>query len=166
MEVPREHKGVAGQLLRHLPFGNHRLPFHFWSQMILCVTVLKYLSVLEDPGWGRQVVRSTVDIISTMDSVTQKLDLSSDELGPRSDENLFMLLSKLLTKCRIWAVVRLSQGSLDKDGESCQSADPATTKTGYMPDLDHMVWMQSMDLESDQWLEDAMGWLAGSSHME
>jgi hypothetical protein len=40
------------------------LPFHFWSQMVLCVAVLKYLVVLEDPVWDCQAVRNTVDVIS------------------------------------------------------------------------------------------------------
>ena len=142
------------------------LPFHFWSQMILCVTVLKYLLVLEDPAWDCQAVRNTVDLISTIDCMIQRLDLGSKEPGLQCDDNLFKLFSNLLSKCRMWAGARSDMASRIQhvDARSCQSADPgAASHNSYIPDLDRMVWMQSMDLESDQWFEDAMGWLTASS---
>jgi hypothetical protein len=43
-----------------------------------------------------------------------------------------------------------------------ESDSGATSYNSYIPDLDHMIWMQSMDLESDQWFEEAMGWPAVS----
>ena len=52
-------------------------PFQFWSQMILCITLLKYLSTLKDPEWDRQAVQNTVNLTSTMDDILQKLNLSS-----------------------------------------------------------------------------------------
>ncbi|KAK9418998.1 hypothetical protein SUNI508_07519 [Seiridium unicorne] len=57
------------------------LPFHFWSQMIMCVTILKYLSTLADPSWDCQAVRNTIDLTSTMDRMVEKLDLASREPG-------------------------------------------------------------------------------------
>ncbi|KAI3316856.1 putative C6 transcription factor [Xylariaceae sp. AK1471] len=135
------------------------LPFHFWSQMILCVTVLKYLSVLGDPAWDCQAVRNTVDIISTMDRMVQKLDLTSKEPSLQCDDNLFKLLSRLLVRCREWASTRLhiEPPVLDADAGSWQTVEIGATGHGHFNlDLDQMVWMQSMDLESDQWLESVL----------
>ncbi|KAF2492494.1 hypothetical protein BU16DRAFT_574455 [Lophium mytilinum] len=136
------------------------LPFHFWSQMILCVTVLKYLSVLEDPAWDCQEVRNTVDLIATMDCMIEKLDRVCIESSLQCDDSLFGLLSKLLAKCRVWAGARLNKASLIQDAEGlpCQSAASGeTSHINSIPDLDQMIWMQSIDLENDQWLQEALG---------
>ncbi|KAF2813174.1 uncharacterized protein BDZ99DRAFT_251042 [Mytilinidion resinicola] len=134
------------------------LPFHFWSQMIMCVTILKYLSVLEDPAWNRQEVRNTVDLIATMDCMIQKLDRVCIESNFQCDDSIFNLLSKLLSKCRVWAGARLNTSQIqDAEAGPYRSADPCeTSHNSSIPDLDQMIWMQSMDLEDDQWFEDAM----------
>lgn len=140
------------------------LPFHFWSQMILCVTVLKYLSVLEDPAWDRQAARNTVDLVSTIDCMVRKLDQSSEEPGFQCDDSLFKLLSKLLNKSRIWAEGRMAPQTQDGGAMPHDStgSDAASHSSSYIPDLDQMVWIQSMDLENDQWFEETMGWPTGS----
>lgn len=133
------------------------LPFHFWSQMILCIMILKYLSVLEDPAWNCQEVRNTVDLIATIDCMIQKLDRVSIESSLQCDDSLFNLLSKLLNKCRVWADARLGMVSQIQDAEAVpyQSTDPSkTSHNSYIPDLDQMAWVQSMDLENDRWFED------------
>ncbi|CAG7938510.1 unnamed protein product [Penicillium nalgiovense] len=133
-------------------------PFYFWSQMILSITLLKYLSTLKDPEWDCQAVRNTVDLTSAMDCMLQKLDQSSKEL--QCDDHLLKLLSKLLTKCRRWAEARLKMASQLQDMGStpCQSSNPDTTSHDHhIPYLDQMVWMQSMDLGNDQWFEDVLG---------
>ncbi|KAL2814865.1 hypothetical protein BDW59DRAFT_17638 [Aspergillus cavernicola] len=146
-------------------------PFHFWSQMILSITLLKYLSTLQDPDWDCQAVRNTVPLVSTMDSMRQKLDLSGRELSElqRCEDHLLGYLVKLLTKCRVWAEVRWNMGSgsgVERQNVERRSACPAggspegTYRGGnnhHIPDLDQMVWMQSMDLGDDQWFESVLG---------
>ncbi|GIJ92503.1 hypothetical protein Asppvi_001781 [Aspergillus pseudoviridinutans] len=135
-------------------------PFHFWSQMILTVTLLKYLSTLKDPEWDCQAVRNTVHLISTMDCMLQKLDLSSKEPELQCNDHLLKFLSKLLTRCRLWAESRWNIASQIHDVETrpCQSANPDTTSHNHhIPDLDQMIWMQSMDLGDDQWFENVLG---------
>ncbi|OBT78006.1 hypothetical protein VF21_03127 [Pseudogymnoascus sp. 05NY08] len=138
------------------------LPFHFWSQMILCVTILKYLSVLEDPAWNRQDVRNAVDLVAAIDLMIQKLDRVCIESSLQCDDSLFNLLSKLLAKCRVWADGRLSRACQMPDAEAGlnQGAGPGETSHSSsgssIPDLDQMMWMQSMDLENDRWFEDAL----------
>ncbi|KAI0465969.1 hypothetical protein F4859DRAFT_499364 [Xylaria cf. heliscus] len=136
------------------------LPFHFWTQMVQCVTILKYLSTLEDPAWDCQVVRHTVDLISTMDRMVERLEVASKETGLQCDDSLFQLLSKLLNRCRAWADTwwGLSSQIPGTGDKSCQGEDTGPAgHSNYIPDLDQMVWMQSMDLENDQWLESVLG---------
>ncbi|GAW22291.1 hypothetical protein ANO14919_118270 [Xylariales sp. No.14919] len=136
------------------------LPFHFWAQMIQCVTILKYLSTLSDPAWDCRTVRNTVDLISAIDRTVQQLDIAGKEPGLQCDDGLFQLLSRLLCKCRSWAAAwwSFTPQISDTDARSCQS--PGTSSSGRrqgIPDLDQMVWMQSIDLENDQWLESILG---------
>ncbi|KAK2807807.1 hypothetical protein FQN50_005350 [Emmonsiellopsis sp. PD_5] len=135
-------------------------PFHFWSQMILTITLLKYLSTLKDPEWDCQAVRNTVHLVSTMDYMLQKLDASSREPDLQCDDHLLKYLSKLLTKCRRWAEARWNMTSQIQDVGTgpCQGANTdANYHNHHVPDLDQMVWMQSMDLGDDQWFEDVLG---------
>ncbi|CEL11281.1 Putative C6 transcription factor [Aspergillus calidoustus] len=121
-------------------------PFHFWSQMILTVTLLKYLSTLRDPDWDCQAVRNTVHLISTLDSMLQKLDVTSREPELQCDDHLLKYLTKLLARCRAWAEARWNVSSQTPDGGR-----------HHIPDLDQMAWLQSMDLGDDQWFENALG---------
>ncbi|CAI7653043.1 unnamed protein product [Penicillium glandicola] len=130
-------------------------PFHFWSQMILSITLLKYLSTLRDPEWDCQAVRNTVHLISTMDCMLQKLDLSSKEPELQCNDHLLKFLSKLLSKCQVWAEARWNMSSQIQNGDlrPCQN----DSHSNHIPDLDQMVWMQSMDLGNDQWFEEILG---------
>jgi hypothetical protein len=121
-------------------------PFHFWSQMILTVTLLKYLSTLRDPDWDCQAVRNTVHLISTLDSMLQKLDVTSREPELQCDDHLLKYLTKLLARCRAWAEARWNVSSQTPD-----------SGRHHIPDLDQMAWLQSMDLGDDQWFENALG---------
>ncbi|KAJ5654301.1 hypothetical protein N7490_001304 [Penicillium lividum] len=130
-------------------------PFHFWSQMILSITLLKYLSTLKDPDWDVQAVRNRVNLISTMDLMLKKLDLSSKEPELQCNDHLLKFLSKLLSRCRVWADYHwnLSSQMQNGDTEPSQSED----YTGHIPDLDQMGWMHSMDLGNDQWFDNVLG---------
>jgi hypothetical protein len=123
------------------------------------VTILKYLSVLDDPAWNRQDVRNSVDLIAVIDLMIQKLNQVCIESNLQCDDSLFNLLSKLLSKCRVWAGARLNSASQMQgvEAELNQHPDPCeTSHNSTIPDLDYMMWMQSMDLENDQWLEEAL----------
>ncbi|KAI9046237.1 C6 transcription factor [Aspergillus affinis] len=141
-------------------------PFHFWSQMILTITLLKYLSTLQDPNWDCRAVRNTVHLISTMDCMRQKLDLSSKEPELQCNDHLLKYLSKLLTRCRVWGESRWHMGSQIQDVEirpgrgaspDTNCRNPSQSQGNHIPDLDQMAWMQSMDLGSEQWFEDVLG---------
>lgn len=135
------------------------LPFHFWSQMIQCITILKYLSTLEDPAWDCQAVRSTVDLIPTMRRMVQKLNVAGKEPGLlQCDDSILQLLSRLLCKCRAWADAWHSFTPPTSMSANGLGAEPSSTgHSQHIPDLDQMAWVHSMDLDNDQWLESILG---------
>jgi hypothetical protein len=153
------------------------LPFHFWSQMILCVTILKYLTVLQDPDWDRAAVRNTVNLFGAAEAVISKLDEVAREQGVTCEDSLLGLLIRLLKKCRIWGqqwcdaveetIIRhglegvapeviASDGGNGGDGHRQQGQGDAAHGAS-MPDLDQLFFLQSMDLDDDQWFRDTMG---------
>ncbi|KAI1734529.1 hypothetical protein F4680DRAFT_437822 [Xylaria scruposa] len=136
------------------------LPIHFWTHMVQCVTILKYLSTLQDPAWDCQAVRHTVDLISTMDRIVQKLQVACKESGIQCDDSLFQLLSRLLNKCREWADAwwSFTPQMPDTGDQSCQNNTDISLAghNNHIPGLDQMVWVQSMDLDNEQWLESVL----------
>jgi hypothetical protein len=136
------------------------LPFHFWSQMIRTITILKHLSTLQDPAWDCQAVLNKVDVMSVMDWMAKKLDLVSEEAGLQPDNDIFKLLSKLLSGSRAWAAAKWNMPA------QMQAEDVAPPQTDLgatgvyvnVQDLDQMAWMYSMDLENEKWFEDVLGW--------
>lgn len=135
-------------------------PFHFWSQMILSITLLKYLSTLKDPEWDCQVVRNTVNLISAIDSMLQRIELGSKGPEIQCNDHLLKYLSKLLSRCRMWAEPRwhITTQVQDVEARGSRSVNPDANSHNYqVPDLDQMIWMQSMDLGNEQWFEDVLG---------
>ncbi|CRG90357.1 hypothetical protein PISL3812_07401 [Talaromyces islandicus] len=142
------------------------LPFHFWSQLIRCTTILKYLSTLEDPAWDCHAVRQKVDIMAVLEWMSNKLNLISEEAGLQSNDDLFKLLSKLLHGSREWVETRFKAATATT-ATTAASQPPAneamldihtTSLETDMPDLDHIPWLQSMDLDNDKWFEEVLGW--------
>lgn len=137
------------------------LPFHFWSQLIRCTTILKYLSTLEDPAWDCQAVRQKVDMMSVLEWMSKKLNLVSQEAGLQSNDDLFKLLSKLLNASREWLEAKFKapyhQRPVNETVLDLQNVPSAGLETD-IPDLDDMPWLQSMDLENDKWFENVLGW--------
>lgn len=132
-------------------------PFHFWSQMIMSLTLLKYLSTLRDPEWDCQAVRNVVPLISTIDSMLQKLDQSSQEPEIQGIDHLLHYLSKLLIRCRIWAEVRWDMAcSMQEANVLSESNSDVTRHNSHIPDLDQIAWIQSMDLGDDQWFDEVL----------
>lgn len=128
--------------------------------MILSITLLKYLSTLKDPEWDCQVVRNTVNLITAIESMLQRIELSSKEPELQCNDHLLKYLSKLLSRSRMWAQAQWHITSQVQDTEirMSQSVNPDTNSHDYhVPDLDQMTWMQSMDLGNEQWFEDVLG---------
>lgn len=72
--------------------------------MILCITILKYLSVLRDPAWDCRAVHNTINLISVMDHMIQHLDHGHEDSGLGEKDSLLKLVSRLLVKCCTWAM--------------------------------------------------------------
>ncbi|KAE8143522.1 putative C6 transcription factor [Aspergillus pseudotamarii] len=132
-------------------------PFHFWSQMITSLTLLKYLSTLRDPEWDCQAVRNAVPLIATIDSMLQKLDQSSQQPELQCNDHLLHYLSKLLMRCRLWAEARWDSTCPIPEANVLSESDLDVTKqNSHIPDLDQIAWIQSMDLGDDQWLDNVL----------
>ncbi|KAH8901250.1 hypothetical protein GQ53DRAFT_707560 [Thozetella sp. PMI_491] len=135
------------------------LPFHFWSQTIRCTVILKHLSTMEDPAWDCRAVRTRVDLSLVLDWVSAKFERLSGETGLDIDDDLFKLLSKLLTRSRAWMESKMLLVAQKRDAVTGDwIAEPDITGGRYPSILDEMVWMESMNLESDQWFETMLHW--------
>lgn len=97
--------------------------------------------------------------------------MTSKEAGLRTDDDLFKLLSKLLTRSREWVAARWNVSSERHENDDVQVAvdhhaprgnaefeTSASANVDGIPYMDGIPWMQTMDLESDKWFEDVLGW--------
>ncbi|KAK9234331.1 hypothetical protein V1525DRAFT_391554 [Lipomyces kononenkoae] len=125
-------------------------------------------SISEDPGWDYHAVRNTVNLLSVLDWIPKKLDLASKEACLQADDDLFKLLSKLLSRSREWVETRfnMSTSSASSSSSRTQNCEFAPGRSAGLdtiavnnniPDMDQMPWLQAMDLESDKWFEDVFG---------
>jgi len=87
----------------------------------------------------------------------QKLNLSSKEPELQCDDHLLAYLCKLLTRCRLWAEAQWNVTSQTQDVGASRNMNPDTSYQHHIPDVDQMLWMQSIDLGDDQWFENVLG---------
>ncbi|KAL4986374.1 hypothetical protein BDW68DRAFT_178788 [Aspergillus falconensis] len=78
--------------LRFTPVKWAGFPFHFWVQDIRCTSVLIRLSL--SPSY-RDEVRNTVDALSVIDLVSERLKDAAAEMGETSPEDLFRTLYRI-----------------------------------------------------------------------
>ncbi|KAL6235954.1 hypothetical protein BDW75DRAFT_126097 [Aspergillus navahoensis] len=78
--------------LRFTPVNWAGFPFHFWVQDIRCTSVLIRLSL--SPSY-RDEVRNTVDALSVIDLVSERLKGAAAETGETSPEDLFGTLYRI-----------------------------------------------------------------------
>ncbi|KAK1993065.1 hypothetical protein LX36DRAFT_268945 [Colletotrichum falcatum] len=67
------------------PASYFHMAFLAFAQLTHCVVALYRLSVLEDPVWDRAGVRSTVDLIATLDEIARRFTLVCGDAGLRDD---------------------------------------------------------------------------------
>lgn len=99
--------------------------------------------------------------------------MTSKEAGLQSDDDLFKLLSKLLTRSREWVAARWNISSERHENDDVQvvvdhhdapranvgiEASASSANLDGIPYMDGIPWVQTMDLESDKWFEDVLGW--------
>lgn len=85
------------------------LSFLHMAQIARCLMVLYRLSTFVDPSWDCQLVRGTVDLLSVLNGVAEKLEMASGEAGEQSHDDLFMYLSSMMRKFRANAAVDLNR---------------------------------------------------------
>lgn len=67
------------------PAAYYTTPFLTFSQLSHCTIALYRLSVLEDPVWDRASVRSTIDLIATLDEIGDRFMRVCSEAGLNVD---------------------------------------------------------------------------------
>ncbi|KAK1714396.1 hypothetical protein BDP67DRAFT_618253 [Colletotrichum lupini] len=67
------------------PAAYYTTPFLTFSQLSHCIIALYRLSVLEDPVWDRASVRSTIDLIATLDEIGDRFMRVCSEAGLNVD---------------------------------------------------------------------------------
>ncbi|OLN81035.1 hypothetical protein CCHL11_09422 [Colletotrichum chlorophyti] len=60
-------------------------PFSFFAQLSHCIFALYRLSILDDPVWDRASVRSTIDLLATLDAVALRFQRACAEAGLEVD---------------------------------------------------------------------------------
>lgn len=125
------------------------LPFHFWSQLVRCIVILKHLTTLEDMAWDCEAVRNRINLMEVLDWMAEKVRLASIEAGEQSDDDLFRQFSKMLRLSRMWA------------GAKWKTGPPAAEDPNggvAIADSDTDVWMQSIDFGNNRLFEEVFGW--------
>ncbi|KAK2015906.1 hypothetical protein LZ32DRAFT_112731 [Colletotrichum eremochloae] len=82
------------------PTSYFYMSFLAFTQLSHCTVALYRLSVLEDPVWDRASVRSTIDLIATLDEVANRFMLVSDRVGLRDDTGEGTTFEKALKTIR------------------------------------------------------------------
>ncbi|KAI1431912.1 hypothetical protein GGR50DRAFT_677217 [Xylaria sp. CBS 124048] len=122
------------------------LPSHFWSQMLQCLAIVKYIHSLRNPA-QYQGVRSYIDIAPTLLLVIERLMMVSQEPNVGSEDGFFKLLGRFLRD--FLACVLRRQGSTDRQEREVDRVD-------HIPELDQMGWLHMMDLQSDVWRDEIL----------
>ncbi|KAH8799838.1 hypothetical protein F5884DRAFT_811358 [Xylogone sp. PMI_703] len=114
----------------------------FWSQLLRSVMVLYKLSTYVDPAWDLQVVRCTLDLISTLDRVAEKLEQTSHEAGERSGDDIFAQVVRMTRTFKAWVIVE----TMPADVYGAGAANPGETMT------------DTFDFGGEMWMENFFGW--------
>lgn len=90
-----------------------------------CLSLLFDLSILDDPGWDKHLVRAEVDVLAYLDAVTlgfeeaaPLLSVSSAGPGGDGDENAFQMYVRFLKQGRAVVKARLEEAVQGTVGEA------------------------------------------------
>ncbi|KAI9684238.1 MAG: hypothetical protein M1822_005711 [Bathelium mastoideum] len=140
------------------------LSFIHMAQLARCLVVLYRLSTFAHPAWDCLLVRNTVDLLSVLDSVAEKLELASREAGEQSPDDLFMRLSGMMRKFRINAAATMGPkaGVADDTGWVNDGEVNGAGVGGEAAVLHDQTLLQSMSSGDDTFLESVFGQFGGA----
>lgn len=111
-----------------------------------CLYILFRLTVLERPGWDREAVRNTVDILQVTDRFDRLLQQAQEQLALRTWDNQPGNLSNLVLMVRrlrgLWGTILNDQGA----------AAPNLTVDVTTQDMGE--WESFFGLSEDLWMSD------------
>lgn len=128
--------------------------FPYSAQLARCVVTLYRLSTYADAAWDCQAVRNTVDLLSVLDHLVEKLEQVSRIVGEQSNEDLFMQFAGMMRFFRNFAGTKMAPDGpdlRDSYGDSGMMAD------SMVMDASWMAMMPPMDFENNSWLEEIFG---------
>lgn len=137
------------------------ISFPFFTQLAHCVVILHRLSVLEDPGWDRSVVRETVDILAVLERVVVNFRSLSAEGGDggvvRAD--IFAKLAWIFESVRVWTrgklVTIFGEDTMHK--QTWNGEDALGLQAGFGESGDAGVDMMMVNGIDDAYLNDMLG---------
>ncbi|KAH7323909.1 hypothetical protein BKA65DRAFT_76605 [Rhexocercosporidium sp. MPI-PUGE-AT-0058] len=121
------------------------MPLHYRMQCMRCLAALYRLSVHEDPGWDKQAVRNTIDLMAVFDRIIINLEQRSAGIE-NPDEDVMIQVCKVMKGFRAFCSTKLVQEETLMGENSGQA----------MSDPDIPPYF--MDLTDDSWLQDVLGW--------
>ncbi|WQF80723.1 Putative zn(2)Cys(6) fungal-type DNA-binding domain-containing protein [Colletotrichum destructivum] len=121
------------------PAAYFSIPFLCFAQLSHCTVALYRLSVLEDPVWDRASVRSTIDLIATLDEVGDRFGRVCAEVGldvDVEDGNAFTKAVKTIKGLRsTWeaAMAPLAKADPAAAASGVSGAGPGMLTAGGVP---------------------------------
>lgn len=79
------------------------------AQLARCLMVLYRLSTFADPAWDCEFVQSTLNLLTVLDNVSDKLRVASTEAGERSSDDRFQRMSEMMHTFRTKSSAELGQ---------------------------------------------------------
>ncbi|KAL9082891.1 MAG: hypothetical protein Q9165_008744 [Trypethelium subeluteriae] len=134
------------------------LSFMHMAQLARCLVVLYRLSTFDHPAWDCVLVRNTMDLMSALDGVTNRLELASREVGERSPDDLFMHVSGMVRKFRSNAAAKMAQKAtaIDETGWM-ESGEVAGAGVAEAAAIQNSTLLQPMGPGDDAFLESIFG---------
>jgi hypothetical protein len=120
------------------------ISFPFFAQLGHCVVALYRLSTLEDPGWDKDLLRQTADLLQILDRIIDNIRRVKDLDSEHHKGEMFTRTIKIFESIRIRCGLKLGENrSLSNTGDD------------GLGDL--MEDSTFMDVSGDAWLRDMLG---------
>jgi hypothetical protein len=121
-----------------------------WSRLTRSLAILHFLSEFESPGWSLDYVRETIDFVTVLNQVSERLD-SVNKLVGYENFDTFSPTAERLKRIKLYV-----EGKLDS--ELASSKDPELNTpldSGMIPRTDELsTFFQYLD---DNWIGDMLG---------
>jgi hypothetical protein len=120
------------------------ISFPFFAQLGHCVVALYRLSTLEVPGWDKDLLRQTADLLQILDRIIDNIRRVKDSDSEHYKGEMFTRTIKIFESIRIRCGVKLGENRSLSDTKEDYLGDPVEDST-------------FIDVSGDTWLRDVLG---------